>query len=226
MLMEEKRVLRYTMKERIIHWLAGLTYIYLLFNGLALWTPAMWWLAAVLGGGPLARATHPWVGLVFVAAVFYMYGIWRRDMKITETDRRWAKTIGAYVRNEEEVLPLTEARRSFDQWAPVDRFNLGQKYFFWAMFWAGIVLLLTGMVLWWTEYLPWSLRFLRYISVILHPIAFLVTFGAFVIHVYMGTAVVRGGFTSVIRGEVTESWARHHHRMWLDRVLKSAPERK
>jgi len=223
---EEKRVLRYTLPERVTHWIAGFSYMYLLVNGLALWTPSMWWIAAVLGGGPLARATHPWVGLVFVATVFYMFKIWRQDMKVTEADRRWAKTIGAYVRNEAERLPAVEARRSFDQWAPVDCFNLGQKYFFWAMFWAGIVLLLTGMVLWWTEYLPWSLRFLRYISVILHPIAFLVTFGAFVIHVYMGTAVVRGGFTSVIRGEVTETWARHHHRLWLDRVLKGAPARK
>jgi len=223
---EEKRVLRYTMKERIVHWLAGFSYMYLLVNGLALWTPAMWWMAAVLGGGPLARAIHPWVGLVFVATVFYMFRIWRQDMKVTDTDRRWAKTIGAYVRNEGETLEPTAARRSFDQWAPVDRFNLGQKYFFWAMFWAGIVLLLTGMVLWWSEYIPWSLRFLRYISVILHPVAFLVTFGAFVIHVYMGTAVVRGGFSSVIRGEVTETWARHYHRLWLDRVLKGAPASK
>ena len=223
---EEKRVLRYTLPERVTHWIAGFSYMYLLVNGLALWTPAMWWIAAVLGGGPLARATHPWVGLVFVATVFYMFKIWRQDMKVTDADRRWAKTIGAYVRNEAERLAPVEARRSFDQWAPVDRFNLGQKYFFWAMFWAGIVLLLTGMVLWWSEYIPWSLRFLRYLSVILHPVAFLVTFGAFVIHVYMGTAVVRGGFTSVIRGEVTETWARHHHRLWLDRVLKSAPARK
>jgi formate dehydrogenase subunit gamma len=223
---EEKRVLRYTLTERVTHWIAGFSYMYLLLNGFALWTPSMWWMAAVLGGGPLARATHPWVGLVFVATVFYMFKIWRRDMKVTDADRRWAKTIGAYVRNEGESLEPMEARRSFDQWAPVDRFNLGQKYFFWAMLWAGIVLLLTGMVLWWTEYIPWSLRFLRYVSIILHPIAFLVTFGAFVIHVYMGTAVVRGGFTSVVRGEVTESWARHHHRLWLDRVLKSAPARK
>ena len=174
---EEKRVLRYTLPERVTHWIAGFSYMYLLVNGLALWTPSMWWMAAVLGGGPLARATHPWVGLVFVATVFYMFKIWRQDMKVTEADRRWAKTIGAYVRNDAERLTPVEARRSFDQWAPVDRFNLGQKYFFWAMFWAGIVLLLTGMVLWWTEYLPWSLRFLRYISVILHPIAFLVTSG-------------------------------------------------
>ena len=34
----------------------------------------------------------------------------------------------------------------------------------------------------------------------------------------MGTAVVRGGFTSIIRGEVSPAWAKLHHRLWYDRV--------
>jgi len=82
-----------------------------------------------------------------------------------------------------------------------------------------LTLFVTGMILWFAEYIPWSLRFLRLISVILHPIAFLVTLGGFIIHVYMGTAIVRGGFTSVIRGEVSVAWARFHHRLWLDKVV-------
>lgn len=220
------RVLRYTLEERLIHWIAGFSYVYLLLNGLALWSPSMWWMVALLGGGPLARATHPWMGLVFVASVLYMYKIWKPDMRITEADRQWTKTLGAYVRNEEEEQHPVHAARSFDQWAPVDRFNLGQKYLFWVMFWSGIVLLLTGLVLWFTEYIPWSLRFLRYISVVLHPVAFLVTLGGFIVHVYMGTAIVRGGFTSVIRGEVSENWARHYHRLWLERIIENASTKK
>ncbi len=208
------RVLRYTLSERVVHWVAGLTYVYLLLNGLALWSPAFWWMAALLGGGPLARLTHPWVGLLFVASVFWMYRDWAADMRITEGDRAWGRSIRHYVRNEDEDMP------------PVGRFNAGQKYFFWVMLWSGIVLLLTGLVLWFTEYIPWSLRFLRYISIIVHPIAFLVTLGAFIIHVYMGTAMVRGGFSSVIRGEVTEDWARMHHRLWLARITGNAPTKK
>jgi formate dehydrogenase subunit gamma len=211
-------VLRYTFRERIVHWVAGFSYIYLLLSGLAFWTPWMWWLALFLGGGPVARAVHPWMGLIFTAAVVYMFAIWHRDMYITQQDREWRNFIGEYVRNEEEALEPTVAVRSFQQFAPVDRFNYGQKYLFWVMFWGGIVLFATGMVLWFTEYIPWSLRFLRLISVILHPIAFLVTLGGFIIHVYMGTAVVRGGFNSVIRGEVSKAWAAYHHRMWLDKI--------
>ncbi len=208
------RILRYTFKERFVHWIAGISYVYLLLNGLALWSPVFWWMAALLGGGPVARLTHPWVGLVFFASVLWMYRLWDKDMRITDEDRAWNKALGHYVRHEDESMP------------PAGRFNAGQKYLFWIMFWGGVVLLLTGLVLWFTEYIPWSLRFLRYISVLVHPIAFLVTLAGFIIHVYMGTAVVRGGFTSVIRGEVTEAWAKAHHPLWFNRITGNAPTKK
>jgi formate dehydrogenase subunit gamma len=57
--------------------------------------------------------------------------------------------------------------------------------------------------------------------VLVHVIAALLTIGAFIIHVYMGTAMVRGGFTSIIRGEVSSSWARMHHRVWYEQVRGS-----
>jgi formate dehydrogenase subunit gamma len=192
--------------------------MYLALSGLAFWTPWMWWVAMVLGGGPVCRAVHPWVGLMFTFSVIYMGRMWLPDMRITPTDLEWKKTLGAYVRNEDEEMHPVQAARGFDRFAPVDRFNLGQKYLFWLMFWGGITLFATGLVLWFTDYLPPSLRFLRLIAILLHPVAFLLTFGGFIIHVYMGTAVVRGGFSSVIRGEVSESWARYHHRIWYDRV--------
>ena len=84
----------------------------------------------------------------------------------------------------------------------------------------GLALLVSGLVLWFTDYLPWSLRWLRYGAVLLHVTAFLCTVAGFIVHVYMGTAVVRGGFASVIRGEVTKSWARIHHPLWLEEISK------
>jgi formate dehydrogenase subunit gamma len=85
------------------------------------------------------------------------------------------------------------------------------------------VLLLTGVVLWFPEQVPEPVRL---VSIFVHPVAFLVTLAGFIIHVYMGTAVVRGGFTSIIRGEVTENWARHHHRLWVERITGDAAARK
>jgi formate dehydrogenase subunit gamma len=179
-----------------------------LLTGLAFFSPNLYWLAMVLGGGPTSRYWHPIVGVVFVVVVFRMFAMWARDMRITDVDRRWAKAIPHYIRNEDEQLP------------PVGRFNFGQKYFFWVMLWAGILLLLSGLVLWFPEKIPWSLRWLRYTAILVHVSAALVSIGAFIIHVYMGTAMVRGGFTSIIRGEVSPAWAKAHHRLWYDEVTR------
>jgi formate dehydrogenase subunit gamma len=207
-------ILRYTLAERVIHWIAGLAYVYVLLTGLAFYSPHLYWIATVLGGGPTSRYWHPWLGVLFAATLFRMLRMWLDDMRITEPDRAWSKAMGHYIRNEDEELP------------PIDRFNLGQKYFFWVMLYAGIILLISGIVLWLPEKIPWSLRAIRYAAVLVHVSAALVSIGAFIIHVYMGTAMVRGGFTSIVRGEVSPAWARMHHRLWFNRITgQPAPRR-
>ncbi|MGA3017429.1 MAG: formate dehydrogenase subunit gamma [Bryobacteraceae bacterium] len=196
-------ILRYTLLERAVHWLSALTYMYVLATGLAFYSPHLYWMAALLGGGPTSRYWHPWVALVFVATLAWMWRAWLADMRITAADRAWGRDMKQYIRNEDENLP------------PIDRFNIGQKYFFWVMLFAGLVLLATGLAMWFPASLPLALRPL---VILLHVAAALVTIGAFIIHVYMGTAVVRGGFTSIIRGEVSPAWARTHHRLWYHRV--------
>ena len=46
------RILRYTLGERINHWIAGLSYLYCLITGLAFWSPYLFWMAVIAGGGP------------------------------------------------------------------------------------------------------------------------------------------------------------------------------
>src|SRR5205814_4147450 len=132
----------------------------------------------IVGGGPTARFWHPWFGLIFTASVLWMYKMWRSDLLTTDADRAWWKASKYYIRNEDEKLP------------PIGRFNYGQKIFFWVMFYGVILLLLSGLGLWFVESIsPW----LRYLSIVIHVGAALVTIGGFIIHVYMGTAMVRGG---------------------------------
>jgi formate dehydrogenase subunit gamma len=200
------RILRYTFSERVHHWLGSLFYIYCMITGLAFWSPYMYWLAALVGGGPTARFWHPWFGLGFTVSMIWMYAMWKRDMQITEADRRWSASMEYYIKNEDEKLP------------PVGRFNYGQKLFFWLMFFGVLLLLISGLGLWFVEDIPWSLRWLRYLSVVVHVVAALATIGGFIIHVYMGTAMVRGGFSSIIRGEVSRVWAKTHHRLWYEQV--------
>lgn len=208
------RILRYTLAERVNHWIGGLSYMYCLITGLAFWSPYMFWLAILVGGGPTARSWHPWFGLVFTASVLWMFKIWRGDMLTTDADLAWRKVMSHYIRNEDENLP------------PIGRFNYGQKLFFWLMLYSAVLLVLSGLVLWFPESIPWNLRWLRYLAVTVHVTAALATIGGFIIHVYMGTAMVRGGFTSIIRGEVSAAWARLHHRLWYEQVTKKRFEEK
>jgi formate dehydrogenase subunit gamma len=199
-------ILRYALVERVMHWIAAITYVYVLLTGLAFYSPHLYWIATLLGGPATSRFWHPWLGAVFVAVLVWMLRVWQADMHITPADRKWEESMRHYVRNEDKDLP------------PIDRFNIGQKYFFWAMLYSGAVLLVSGTVLWFPEWISWSLRGLRFAAVLLHVASALATIGLFIIHVYMGTAVVRGGFTSIVRGEVSPDWARMHHRLWFHRV--------
>jgi formate dehydrogenase subunit gamma len=127
-------------------------------------------------------------------------------MQIDDSDRAWAKAIPDYIQNEDEKLP------------PVGRFNFGQKLFFWGMVYSLILLLLSGGVLWYTETLPWSLRFFRYAAVLVHASVAMITIGLFLIHVYMSTILEEGSFGSMVHGTVTRAWAWTFHRTWYYEV--------
>ena len=116
------RILRYSFHERLVHWLAAVSYIYLLLTGLAFWSPWLFWLAILFGGGTVSRELHPWAGLVFVAATLMMFAMWGKQMRETQSDKEFWRSVSHYIRNEDELVPSA------------DRFNAGQKILFWGFF--------------------------------------------------------------------------------------------
>lgn len=213
-LLPHGHILRYAFHERLIHWVAGFSYIYLLLTGLAFWSPWLFWLAVIVGGAPVSRMLHPWIGLIFVAGVLQMYNLWASQMHMTAVDRAWWNSMRYYITNQDEKMP------------PAGRYNAGQKFLFWGFFACGILLLLSGVVLWFPEYIPWSLRWLRYAAVLTHASAALLTIGLFLIHVYMGVFAERGAFGSVIRGDVSEEFAKRYHPGWYKEIVESSTPRK
>jgi formate dehydrogenase subunit gamma len=202
----EEEVVRYTFPERVGHWLNGAAYTYLLVTGLALFTPYMYWLASILGGGPTIRFWHPWVGLVYIATLLWMYSEWRSDLHSIPEDKQWNKSIRAYVENRDEAVP------------PQERFNAGQKQFWWIMLWCSLVLVVTGIVMWFPENVPYSLHWVLTLFVFLHSTAALITIAAFIIHVYMSVWMTPGSMKAMIEGHVSVRWARSHHRLWYERI--------
>jgi formate dehydrogenase subunit gamma len=201
-------ITRYTFAERLCHWLTGLTYVYCLATGLALYTPYLFWIAIALGGGPASRFWHPIIGVIFTVALIWMHTMWRREMPLAEVDREWLGKSKEYTTNHDEALP------------PQGRFNAGQKLFYWAMVYGVVFLLLSGIVMWLPEYVPFSVGWVRALAILIHEAAALITIGAFIIHVYMGLLMVPGSASAMIHGNVPVEWARHHHRLWYDQVTR------
>ena len=130
-------------------------------------------------------------------------------MKAGPEDQKWQKTLKEYVTNRD------------DQVAPAGHFNAGQKQFYWVMFYGGVVLLLTGVVMWFPEMMPRSQHWILPVVVFLHVVGALATIGAFMIHIYMGIFFVSGGLHGILWGRVPVSWARTHHKLWYEKIAAS-----
>ena len=61
---------RFNFLERLVHWVVGVTFVLLLLTGLAFSYPSLFWLTAIVGGGPAARVLHPWIGMVFGVGIY------------------------------------------------------------------------------------------------------------------------------------------------------------
>src|SRR5687768_5630630 len=191
----EQRIPRFDATERVVHWAAAIAFLYVALTGLALWSHKLYWLAAVFGGGPTVRAMHPWGGVVFALVLALMFRRWAAPMRLDADDRLWLRKAHKYATHNAAGLPET------------GRFNGGQKMLFWLQSVAAILLLASGIVLWFPETMP---RVLRLAAVLIHPLAAIAAIGGIIVHIYMGTAAVPGAFRGMIQGWVRPGWAASH----------------
>ena len=195
---QEEGIVRYSLGERLLHWFVALTFIYLLLTGFALGYPRMAWLYDILGGGQTVRFLHPIVGVGFTVGVLLMFVIWLRDMIFDAKDREWTRDLRNYVR---------EGHSRVD----VERFNAGQKGYFWFAILTGVLLFVSGLPLWFPALMSagWNQS-----ARLLHHVLFLLTVGGFIIHVYMSVMMLPGTVPGMTTGRVTRAWAAWHHPSW------------
>ena len=200
-----QKLVRFSFAERATHWMAALSFLYAAFSGLALWSPHLFWLSSVLGGGETVRRWHPWGGVLFGVALGLMFRNWAREMKLDADDKVWLANAHKYAVHDEEGLPEP------------GRFNAGQKMLFWLQSLAVIVLIATGVVLWFPEAMP---RALRLAAILVHPAVAVLSIGGIIVHIYMGTAAVPGALRGMIQGWVRPGWAASHHPKWYRDISK------
>ena len=196
---KEAAIERYSLFDRILHWFVALTFIYLLLSGLALGYPRMAWLYDVLGGGQTVESVHPWMGAGFTVGVAVMLLSWARSMRFSDVDREWTRKLGSYTK---------EGHVDLD----VDKYNAGQKGYFWFSIVTGVLLFLTGIPLWFPSLVTggWAQVFR-----LVHHVLFLLSFGGFILHVYTSTVMFPGTMRAMTTGTVSRGWAAWHHPRWF-----------
>src|SRR5690606_14670683 len=110
-----REILRYSANERTNRWLLAVGSELAGRSGLALYHPAVSWVAARFGGGPWTRILHPFIG-VFMFVVFFLFAarMWGSN-RIDARDRQWLRQIDDVAAGREDRLP------------EVGRYNAGQK---------------------------------------------------------------------------------------------------
>jgi formate dehydrogenase subunit gamma len=203
--MKSGDVPRYTPGERVNHWSVAILFILLAASGLAFFHPAFYFLSWLLGGGPWARILHPFLGvLMFLLFLFMTLRYWN-DNKIQPYDREWGKHMVDFINNRDQALP------------PIDKYNIGQKQFFWVQVACMFLLIASGVILWRPYFAALFPIPLIRIAAVVHAAAGFVLIIAVIVHVY-AAIWVKGTIRAMVRGSVSHTWARHHHPLWYRRI--------
>src|SRR5262245_6806873 len=130
-------------------------------------------------------------------------------MSCPETDSRWLCELRRYIRNEERPEPECAGY-----------YNRRHKRQHGQIVFGGLVLLITGLLMWFPEV---SGRIGVAISYLLHDIPALIMLAGIFIHIYLSTVGQPGTLRSMTRGVVTRAWAWTHHPAWYGRVTGRNP---
>ena len=186
-------IVRHRLSSRVIHWWVAFSCLLCLLTGLPVWIPVFTWMAPLFGGLAVCRVLHPFFGISYFIGQLLMQTHWRADMKMSPRERSW-------------VGPkLLEYLRDEANHADIGKYNGGQKVYFNTAFLAGVGLLVSGIVLWFPESFP---RSLRGPAILLHEVTFIALFVSLVFHVYLASIAEPGTFGAMMRGTVSKAWAR------------------
>lgn len=199
-------LVRFDVVERAVHWAIAVLFIVLVLTALALYFPSV---TSIVGRRSLVAEIHLWCGIALPFPLIAAFaGSWgsrlradvRRFNVWTRDEVRWLRRLGS----------LDEVR--------LDKFNPGQKLN--AIFTAGVivVMLASGLVMHFIHVFPLDWRTG---ATFVHDVVFFVATVVIVGHI--GFALTHpSAMRSIVRGSISQAWARRHAPRWLDDEPESA----
>ncbi len=202
-----RRLPRFGLTERALHWVHAAAFCVLLGSGLCLYLPS---LAETVGRRPLLKTIHLYTALAWLIAVLLI---------VILGDR---KALRATLR-EVEYLDADDRRWLLGQHAPQGRMNAGQKLNTIATAAFAILFAISGFFLWYGER---DTRFRIPNALLLHDWLMYASLILFLGHLYLALILpkTRHSLNGMTRGWVREDWAMRRHAKWARTVVTGDDE--
>ena len=227
---------RHDTSDIFIHWFNAACWLLLLFTGIGLiqnpaidpfgsgYPEAM---RAMVGGGANLLVIHEFIGLAWLAGFLFYLAINFKGARFflaevfavsPARDMAWMIKKMVLMTLGPKALKMMGMNPELpDQ----GYYNMGQKAFAQASVVGGVVIAVTGVIMFLSDrsFGAESTGIVGW-AVTLHFIAVGLVFAGLLVHVYMAaiSPEERPGFKSMFTGEVPGDYAKHHHRLWWEKV--------
>ena len=201
--------------QRIIHWIAAAGWILLVPTGFIVIY------GAFFGGGPFvrfARYLHVIGAVLFAIVVLPMTIMWLKDMLPRLWDIKWMMILGGYLVKRKQKIPA-------------HKFNAGQKMWYWFAMFGGIIMIITGVMMYFQNFdlSKWHLGLFQIdllrLAVIIHLTLALILVALFFTHLYMSLFAIKGSLDSMISGCKSEDELKHLHSIFYKEIIKKGEDK-
>ncbi len=189
--------------ERFVHWCLALSCLLLIITGMGMMYHSLDFIGGMMGGMGNLKTVHNWTGVFFGVALLFAIVMWFREAGIPSfpEDGKWIACAGGYLWHVDK-----------DKMPQVGKYNPGQKLFFLVVAVFGIIMVISGYIMWFP--LDFSTGTVRTMFV-LHALGFVIILAFFIVHLYLATIGVPGSASAMFTGWVSRAWAKTNHPKWL-----------
>ncbi|MBN1882629.1 MAG: formate dehydrogenase subunit gamma [Deltaproteobacteria bacterium] len=191
---KDKTIIASTAYERIVHWFLAIPCLLLVLTGVILAFRSFEPLAIIFGGYKSVVIIHRACGVIFTIALFLGIQIWYKYAGyLDKSDIQWLMNAGGYLWKADIPKPY--------------KYNAGQKLFFLTVAGYGVVMVITGFLLFFKGSLnptlmSWVVAF--------HALGVMIIGGFAMVHIYLGTIGTEGSLYVMTDGKVSKAWAKTH----------------
>ena len=208
----QRKMLRWSFSERVIHWYVASLFIAMAITGLSLLF-GRGFLIPVIGlhafsiWAQFAKFLHNYLGPFFMAGVLLEVIVWMRYNLFTRDDLQWLARLGGMFGGKHPHAGRT---------------NGGEKVWFWFIATAGLIGVCASGVILDFPTLGQS-REMMQVSQLTHAILASLWVAIALGHIYLGIWGTPGALEGMTRGYVSEDWMKLQHDRWYEKMKRERP---